>query len=84
MLAWCVWWTQTNRKFKNRTTGIKSCKFEEITERSANDCQNPKLVDKLFVVHGEYEVQQIFKEKLRKKGFDEVIIPKSNRILFFL
>jgi metallo-beta-lactamase family protein len=38
-------------------------------------CQNPKLVDKLFVVHGEYEVQQIFKEKLRKKGFDEVIIP---------
>jgi metallo-beta-lactamase family protein len=38
-------------------------------------CQNPKLVDKLFVVHGEYEVQQIFKEKLHKKGFDEVIIP---------
>jgi metallo-beta-lactamase family protein len=41
-------------------------------------CQNPKLVDKLFVVHGEYEVQQIFKDKLRKKGFDEVIIPSMH------
>ena len=38
-------------------------------------CQNPALVDKIFIVHGEYDVQKIFKEKLRKKGFAEVIIP---------
>ncbi len=38
-------------------------------------CQNPELVDKIFIVHGEYDVQKIFKEKLRKKGFAEVIIP---------
>ncbi len=39
-------------------------------------CQDPKLVDKLFLVHGEYEVQQHFGEKLRRKGFHDVIIPR--------
>ena len=38
-------------------------------------CQDPKAVDKLFLVHGEYEVQQDFRDRLIKKGFADVIIP---------
>jgi metallo-beta-lactamase family protein len=38
-------------------------------------CQDPRLVKKLFVVHGEYDVQQAFKERLLKKGFLDVEIP---------
>lgn len=38
-------------------------------------CQNPKEVAQLFVVHGEYEVQQEFKKRLLKKGFTDVVIP---------
>jgi metallo-beta-lactamase family protein len=32
-------------------------------------------VKKLFIVHGEYEVQQAFKDRLIKKGFLDVEIP---------
>jgi metallo-beta-lactamase family protein len=38
-------------------------------------CQNPAMVDKLFIVHGEYEVQQEFRNRLMKKGFKDVKIP---------
>jgi metallo-beta-lactamase family protein len=38
-------------------------------------CQNPELIKKLFIVHGEPEVQEIFKSKLLRKGFLEVEIP---------
>ncbi|MCQ6960624.1 MBL fold metallo-hydrolase RNA specificity domain-containing protein [Mucilaginibacter aquariorum] len=38
-------------------------------------CQDPKLIKKLFLVHGEYEVQQHFADKLREKGFADVEIP---------
>lgn len=38
-------------------------------------CQEPKDVRKLFLVHGEYEVQQAFRERLIRKGFDDVSIP---------
>ncbi|PZP50566.1 MAG: MBL fold metallo-hydrolase [Pseudopedobacter saltans] len=38
-------------------------------------CQNPDLVHKLFLVHGEYEVQQDFQRSLLKKGFKDVQIP---------
>ncbi len=39
-------------------------------------CQEVKKVKKFFVVHGEYEVQQQFQERLIRKGFAEVVIPK--------
>jgi metallo-beta-lactamase family protein len=32
-------------------------------------------VKKLFLVHGEYDVQQIFRNWLLKKGFPEIEIP---------
>lgn len=38
-------------------------------------CQDPRAVKKLFLVHGEYDVQQIFKAWLVKKGFHDVEIP---------
>jgi metallo-beta-lactamase family protein len=41
-------------------------------------CQNPDLVSQIFVVHGEAEVQDHFAERLRKKGFKEVIVPEMH------
>ena len=38
-------------------------------------CQDPKQVNKLFLVHGEYEVQLAFQKRLIKKGFTDVTIP---------
>ncbi len=39
------------------------------------DCQDASKVKKVFLVHGEYEVQQNFKKKLEDKGFAHVEIP---------
>jgi metallo-beta-lactamase family protein len=41
-------------------------------------CQDPKQVRKLFLVHGEYNVQQDFKQRLVKKGFADVEIPEQH------
>ncbi|HLP21006.1 MAG TPA: MBL fold metallo-hydrolase RNA specificity domain-containing protein, partial [Chitinophagales bacterium] len=38
-------------------------------------CQNPSNVKQLFLVHGEYEVQQTFESKLKSKGFRNIDIP---------
>ncbi len=38
-------------------------------------CQNSELVKKLFLVHGEDEVQMEFKKRLLLKGFSDVRIP---------
>jgi metallo-beta-lactamase family protein len=40
-------------------------------------CQNPKQVQRLFLVHGEYNVQVDFKDRLIRKGFD-VEIPEMH------
>lgn len=42
-------------------------------------CQDPQQVSKVFLVHGEYDVQQDFKEKLIRKGFTDVAIPKQHQ-----
>ena len=39
-------------------------------------CQDPKLVKRLFIVHGEYKVQLDFKQRLIKKGFADVEVPE--------
>ena len=41
-------------------------------------CQDPQKVKKLFLVHGEYDVQQAFKNRLIKKGFHDVHIPERH------
>lgn len=38
-------------------------------------CQDPKQVKKLFLVHGDYDVQLDFKNRLIGKGFTDVEIP---------
>jgi len=41
-------------------------------------CQDMKQVKKLFLVHGEYEVQKNFKQRLIKKGYGDVEIPEQH------
>ncbi len=42
-------------------------------------CQDPQQVEKLFIVHGEYEVQVNFASKLSKKGFKDISIPSRHQ-----
>ncbi|GEP90844.1 MBL fold hydrolase [Chitinophaga terrae (ex Kim and Jung 2007)] len=50
--------------------------YEDLSQWLA--CQDPKEVKKLFLVHGEYEVQKIFKKWLFKKGFLDIEIPERH------
>ena len=43
-------------------------------------CQNPALVQKLFLVHGEYENQLAFKTRLEEVGFGHVEIPEPGQV----
>lgn len=47
--------------------------YQDMTQWLA--CQDPKQVKKLFLVHGDYDVQQDFKNRLISKGFSDVEIP---------
>ena len=40
------------------------------------DCQNKAAVKRVFLVHGEYEVQQDFQKKLLAEGYSDVYIPE--------
>lgn len=42
-------------------------------------CQNPDLVKQLFIVHGEYDVQMEFQERLQKKGYKDVVVPDMHQ-----
>lgn len=42
-------------------------------------CQNPRGVRKLFLVHGEYEVQVKFRNRLLRKGFHDIHIPDRHQ-----
>jgi len=48
--------------------------YEDLSQFLA--CQDPKQVKTLFIVHGEYDVQQAFQARLLKKGFTDVRIPE--------
>ncbi|MBC7829237.1 MAG: MBL fold metallo-hydrolase [Chitinophagaceae bacterium] len=50
--------------------------YEDLSQFLA--CQDPKQVKKLFLVHGEYEVQVQFRERLLKKGFMDIEIPERH------
>jgi metallo-beta-lactamase family protein len=47
--------------------------YEDLSQWLA--CQDPREVQKLFIVHGEYDVQLNFKERLIRKGFRDVEVP---------
>lgn len=51
--------------------------YEDLLQWLA--CQDPRQVDKLFLVHGEYDVQQDFKRRLVSKGFNDVRIPERHQ-----
>jgi len=42
-------------------------------------CQDPEKVKEIFLVHGEYEVQQHFRQKILDKGFAKVEIPYQHQ-----
>jgi len=44
-------------------------------------CQDPQLVRNFFIVHGEYDVQQELKNRLLKKGFDNIVIPYRHQMV---
>ena len=44
-------------------------------------CQDVKQIRTLFLVHGEYEVQQNFRDKLLKKGFADIQIPYMHQTI---
>ena len=50
--------------------------YEDLSQWLA--CQDPKQVQTLFLVHGDYNVQQDFQQRLIKKGFSDVQIPERH------
>lgn len=52
--------------------------YEDMSQWLA--CQDPRKVKRLFLVHGEYDVQQDFKSRLVKKGFLDVEIPELHYV----
>ena len=50
--------------------------YEDLSQWLA--CQDIKQVKQLFLVHGEYNVQQDFQQWLIKKGFADVEIPEMH------
>ncbi len=44
-------------------------------------CQYPEKVKNVFLVHGEYEVQQAFRQRLINKGFQQVSIPERHAVV---
>jgi len=50
--------------------------YEDLSQWLAH--QENRLVKKLFLVHGEYNVQVDFKDRLLKKGFFDVEIPERH------
>ena len=51
--------------------------FNDLSQYLA--CQDESEVKRVFIVHGEPEVQEEFKRRLVKKGFLDVEIPKPNQ-----
>jgi metallo-beta-lactamase family protein len=50
--------------------------YEDLSQWLA--CQDPKQVKTLFLVHGEYNVQMDFQQRLIRKGFLDVQIPERH------
>lgn len=50
--------------------------YEDLSQWLA--CQDKKQVRQLFLVHGEYDVQQRFQQRLISKGFSDVQIPERH------
>ncbi len=53
--------------------------YEDLCQWLA--CQDPRQVKELFLVHGEYEAQIDFRERLIRKGFANVKIPNLHQTM---
>jgi metallo-beta-lactamase family protein len=53
--------------------------YEDLCQFLA--CQNAAQVKQLFLVHGEYDVQVDFRQRLLRKGFADVTIPEQHQTL---
>jgi len=53
--------------------------YEDLSQFLA--CQDPRQIKKLFLVHGEYSVQQDFRDRLMKKGFLDIEIPELHYVI---
>jgi metallo-beta-lactamase family protein len=51
--------------------------YEDLSQYLS--CQDPQKVKQLFLVHGEYNVQEDFKERLLRKGFADVLVPELHQ-----
>jgi metallo-beta-lactamase family protein len=54
--------------------------YEDLSQFLA--CQNPALVKKVFVVHGEENIQLDFQQRLINKGFQDVVVPHLHESFF--
>jgi metallo-beta-lactamase family protein len=52
--------------------------YEDLSQWLAS--QDPRGIKRLFIVHGEYDVQSAFKQRLIKKGFVDVEIPAQHTV----
>lgn len=50
--------------------------YEDLCQFLA--CQDPSRVEKIFLVHGEPDVQDAFRDRLMRKGFRDVEIPNMH------
>ena len=50
--------------------------YEDLSQWLSS--QDPRQVKQLFLVHGEYEVQQEFQKRLVRKNFLDVLIPERH------
>ena len=66
-------WRQVNAKIGQIRSMSAHGDYEDLLQFVA--CQNAGKVKQLFLVHGELEVQQHFKEKLANVGYAKVTIP---------
>jgi metallo-beta-lactamase family protein len=41
---------------------------------------NKSRIKKLFLVHGDYDVQQVFSAKLKESGFQNIEIPEQGNV----
>jgi metallo-beta-lactamase family protein len=66
---------------KAEVTPIKSMSAHGDTDDLIKflSCQDPQQVQKVFLVHGEYEVQKVFKETLTNIGFNCIEIPYQHQ-----
>ncbi len=53
--------------------------YEDMSQWLA--CQDPQQVRKIFLVHGEYEVQKGFSRRLQRKGFRDIEIPAQHQAI---